>query len=193
LHIAHVSTQGSVGLIRQAKKQGINVTCEAAPHHLTLTEEAVLGYNTNAKVNPPLRTRQDVDALIDGLNDGTIDIIATDHAPHSLHDKQQEFALSANGISGFETAIGSLLELVHLGKLDMVTLINKLTAAPAKILHKTGLKIGCLKKGYAADITIIDPDLEWLVNPDEFLSLGTNTLLQDRSLKVKQCSPCTRV
>ena len=113
LHIAHASTAGSVDLIRRAKDKGIPVTAEVAPHHLTLTEEKVLGYNTNAKVNPPLRTSQDNQALIQGLKENVIDIIATDHAPHTEADKQREFGLAAFGISGFETALGSLMSLVH--------------------------------------------------------------------------------
>ncbi|MCL2678725.1 MAG: dihydroorotase [Dehalococcoidia bacterium] len=180
LHIAHVSTAGSVELIRQAKKRGVKVTCEATPHHLTMTEERVLGYNTNAKVNPPLRTRNDVDALIEGLKDGTIDIIATDHAPHTLNDKLCEFGNAASGISGLETALGSLLALVHSGKLELSLLIAKLTAEPAKILGKP---FGMLAVGAAADITIIDMDAEWVVYAGKFASMGKNTPLDGEKLK----------
>ncbi|GAI11513.1 unnamed protein product, partial [marine sediment metagenome] len=117
LHIAHTTTEGSVDLIRRAKERGIKVTSEVTPHHLTMTEERVIGYDTNAKVNPPLRTERDIQALIQGLNDNTIDIIATDHAPHAEADKLCEFALAPFGISGFETALGSLVSLVHDGQL----------------------------------------------------------------------------
>ncbi|MCK4964107.1 MAG: dihydroorotase, partial [Dehalococcoidia bacterium] len=123
LHIAHVSTAGSVALIRRAKDEGVRVTAEVTPHHLTLTEEAVAGYNTNAKVNPPLRTARDVQALIAGLKEGVIDAIATDHAPHTDADKRCDFENAAFGISGFETALGSLMGLVHRGELDLVTLV----------------------------------------------------------------------
>ncbi|GAI20645.1 unnamed protein product, partial [marine sediment metagenome] len=133
LHIAHVSTEGSVELIRRAKEKGIRVTAEVTPHHLTLTEESVIGYNTNAKVNPPLRTKQDIQALIRGLKENVIDVIATDHAPHTAADKQCEFTLAPFGISGFETALGSLMSLVYNGQLTLATLISKLTHEPARI------------------------------------------------------------
>ena len=183
LHIAHVSTAGSVELIRLGKKQGINVTAEVTPHHLTLTEEAALGYNTSAKVNPPLRTKQDTAALIRGLRENVIDIIATDHAPHTEADKQCDFTRAASGISGFETALGSLMRLVHDGQLTLTTLINKLTSAPARILNDD--RLGTLKTGTPADITIFDPDREWLVDPTTFASRGKNTPLAGSVLKGK--------
>ncbi|MBM3157974.1 MAG: dihydroorotase, partial [Chloroflexi bacterium] len=173
LHIAHVSTAGSVELIRKAKEEGLSVTAEVTPHHLTLTEDAVVGYNPNAKVNPPLRTRKDVEALISGLKEGVIDAIATDHAPHTAEDKNCDFAHAAFGISGFETALGSLMMLVHSEGLDLVTLISKLTHEPASILRRTDL--GTLKPGTAADVVIFDPNAEWVVNPGEFVSKGRNT------------------
>lgn len=181
VHIAHVSTEGSVELIRRAKEQGIRVTAEVTPHHLTLTEEAALGYNTNAKVNPPLRTRRDVQALIRGLNEGVIDIIATDHAPHTAADKQCEFTQAAFGISGFETALGSLMRLVHAGEISLQTLIARLTSGPAGILNYENL--GALEVGATADITIFDPDLEWTVEPENFASKGKNTPLAGSTLK----------
>jgi dihydroorotase len=181
VHMAHVSTEGSVELIRRAKEQGIQVTAEVTPHHLTLTEEAVLGYNTYAKVNPPLRTKRDVQALIRGLNEGVIDIIATDHAPHTAADKQCEFTQAAFGISGFETALGSLMGLVHIGEISLQTLISKLTSGPAGLLNYE--KLGTLEVGAAADITIFDPDREWTVNPAEFASKGKNTPLAGSTLK----------
>ena len=183
LHIAHVSTRGSVDLIRQAKRKGVRVTAEVTPHHLTLTEEAVNGYNTNAKVSPPLRTRQDNQALVQGLKENVIDIIATDHAPHAEADKQCEFSLAASGISGFETALGSLMRLVHDGQLPLTTLIAKLTCEPAKILKDNNL--GTLRIGAPADITIFDPNKEWRVDPETFASKGKNTPLAGSVLKGK--------
>ena len=181
LHIAHVSTAGSVDLIRSAKEDGIALTAEVTPHHLTLTEEAVVGYNTNAKVNPPLRTANDIEALITGVRDGVIDAIATDHAPHTAQDKNCDFNTAAFGISGFETALGSLMTLVHQGKLDLVTLISKLTWEPASILRRTDL--GTFKSGSVADVVIFDPNKEWVVNPEEFVSKGKNTPLAGAVLK----------
>ncbi|MFA4836160.1 MAG: dihydroorotase [Dehalococcoidia bacterium] len=184
VHIAHVSTAGSVDLIRQAKKEGVNVTAEVTPHHLTLTEEAVLDCGAQAKVNPSLRTQSDVEALISGLRDGTIDAIATDHAPHTQKDKAGSFARSAFGISGFETALGSLMTLAHNGKLDLRTLISKLTVDPARILNISDLP-GSLQIGSPADITIFDPNAEWTVDPEEFVSKGKNTPLAGKKLKGK--------
>jgi len=183
LHIAHVSTAGSVELIRSAKEDGIAITAEVTPHHLTLTEEAVVGYNTNAKVNPPLRTAEDVEALISGLKEGVLDAIATDHAPHTAKDKDCDFNKAAFGISGFETALGSLMTLVHQGRLDLVTLISKLTCEPASILRRSDL--GTLKPGAVADVVIFDPNKEWVVNPEEFVSKGKNTPLAGCVLKGK--------
>jgi dihydroorotase len=183
LHIAHVSTGGSVELIRRAKEKGIKVTAEVTPHHLTLTEERVLGYDTNAKVNPPLRTREDIKALIGGLNDNTIDIIATDHAPHTEADKLCEFDLAAFGISGLETALGSLMGLVHEGELKLATLIAKLTHEPAKIIGDKYGKLGTLAVGAPADISIFDPNLEWVVDTNDFASKGQNTPLAGERLR----------
>ena len=181
LHIAHVSTAGSVELIRRAKNEGVSVTAEVTPHHLTLTEDMVASYNTNAKVNPPLRTAEDIAALVLGLKEGVIDVIATDHAPHTAKDKMCEFALAAFGISGLETALGSLMGLVHQGKLDLVTLISKLTYEPASFLRRDDL--GTLKPGAPADVTVFDPQKEWVVSPDDFASKGKNTPLAGSVLK----------
>jgi dihydroorotase len=183
LHVAHVSTEGSVELIRHGKEQGIRVTAEVTPHHLTLTEKAALGFNTNAKVNPPLRTKRDIQALIKGLNEGVIDIIATDHAPHTEADKKCEFVLAAPGISVFETALGSLMSLVHTGELSLTTLIAKLTSEPARILNYE--KPGALEVGAPADVTIFDPDKEWVVDTERFASKGKNTPLAGSVLKGK--------
>ncbi|MDP6127819.1 MAG: dihydroorotase [Dehalococcoidales bacterium] len=185
IHIAHVSTEESVNIIRRAKGEGIRVTAEVTPHHLTLTEEKVVGYDTNAKVNPPLRTARDVQALIQGLKDGAIDIIATDHAPHTQADKAGEFASTPSGISGFETALGSLLTLVHNGRLTLTDLISKLTSEPARILAGRHGNLGTLAVGAPADITLLDPNREWLVDTDAFVSKGRNTPLAGSRLKGK--------
>ncbi len=185
IHIAHVSTEGSVELIRRAKEKGVAVTAEVTPHHLTLTEERImhnqqktgsqLTYDTNAKVNPPLRTKEDIAALIDGLKDGTIDVFATDHAPHTPEDKMCEFGLAAFGISGLETAFACLMSLVHNSQLDLNTLISKLTFEPAKIIGTKYGEFGMLKPGFRADITLFDPNEEWIVDSDSFVSKGKNT------------------
>ena len=185
LHIAHVSTESSVDLIRRAKEKGIKVTAEVTPHHLTLTEEKVVGYNTSAKVNPPLRTKRDIQALIQGLKENVIDIIATDHAPHTEADKMCDFNKAASGISGFETALGSLMSLVHDGQLSLVILIAKLTYEPSKIIGNKYGRVGTLDIGVPADITIFDPDLEWIVDTKAFVSKGKNTPLAGSRLKGK--------
>jgi dihydroorotase len=185
LHIAHASTEGSVELIRRAKDKGIRVTAEVTPHHLTLTEERVIGYNTNAKVNPPLRTKKDTIALVQGLKEGVIDIIATDHAPHTQNEKLCEFALAPFGISGFETALGSLMGLVHSGQLDIKLLISKLTTGPAGIIGDRFGRLGTLAVGAEADITIFNPDMEWTVDASQFASRGKNTPLNGEKLKGK--------
>jgi len=180
LHIAHVSTRGSVELIRRAKEEGISVTAEVTPHHLTLTEDRIVreppnkSFDTNAKVNPPLRTKDDVQALIKGLKDGVIDAIATDHAPHTLADKNCALELAAFGISGFETAFGCLMSLVHQGEISLTQLISKLTCEPAKVIDRNG-EPDTLKAGAPANITIFDPDREWVVDSREFASKGKNT------------------
>ena len=173
VHIAHVSTRGAVDLVRQAKKRGVKVTCETCPHYFTLTDKACEGFNTNAKMNPPLRTDDDVEAVKEGLRDGTIDAIATDHAPHHIDEKQCEFALANNGIIGFETALGlSVTHLVKTGVLTMNEVIKKLSVNPADIL---GLNKGCLAVGRPADIVIIDADNEYTVNVAEFKSKAKNS------------------
>jgi dihydroorotase len=185
LHIAHISTRGSVELIRRAKTKGINVSCEVTPHHLTLTEEEVMGYNTNAKVNPPLRTPDDIQTLIRGLKDDTINAIATDHAPHTRVDKQCEFAYASFGISILETALGSLLGLVHDGKLDINVLIAKLTLGPARIIGERSGRLGTMETGTSADVVLFDPDRDWTVDPLAFASKGQNTPLAGLKLKGK--------
>jgi dihydroorotase len=180
LHIAHASTRGSVELIRRAKQEGVSVTSEVTPHHLTLTEERVTGrstkkaFDTNSKVNPPLRTREDVEALIKGLNDGVIDAIATDHAPHTPADKNCDPQSAAFGISGFETALGCLMSLVHQGKISLTRLISKLTCEPAKVIGRSD-QLGTLRAGAPSNITILDLDREWVVDSSNFASKGRNT------------------
>lgn len=180
LHIAHVSTRGSVELVRRAKEQGIKVTAEVAPHHFTLTEDAVMGFDTNAKVNPPLRTAEDVEALIEGLADGTIDVIATDHAPHTIEDKDVEFDQAAFGISGLETAVPlAITRLVRTGAITPLKLVEKMALNPAKIL---GLGLGTLKPGAQADITIIEPEAGLKVEVEKFKSRGKNSPFNGRWL-----------
>jgi dihydroorotase len=183
MHIAHVSTARSVDLIRDAKWRGVPITAEATPHHLTLTEEEVIWLRCQAKVNPPLRTKNDTEALVRGLKDGVIDAIATDHAPHTLADKACDFGMAASGISGLETALGVLMGLAHQGRIDLVTLISRLTIRPARVIGKDDL--GSLRIGAPADIAIFDPDREWTVNPAEFASKGKNTPWIGRTLRGK--------
>jgi len=182
LHIAHVSTAGSVRLIRDAKARGIRVTAETCPHYFTLTEEAVRGYNTMAKMNPPLRTSDDVAAIKLGLKDGTLDVIATDHAPHAADEKAGEFDQAPFGIVGLETALGLTLKLVDEGVLTMSEAISKLSANPAALLKR---KVGTLSEGVDADITIIDPDIAWTVDTSTFRSKSRNTPFNGWKLKGK--------
>jgi len=181
LHIAHVSTAESIRAIRNAKKRGIPVTAETAPHYFSLTEKAVEEYNTNAKMNPPLRSEHDRKAVLEGLSDGTIDVIATDHAPHSSIEKKVEFDMAANGIIGLETSVSLSLKLVQNSIISMSDLIEKMSTNPARIL---GLDHG-IKKGKPADITIIDPDITYKVDADSFQSLSRNTPFDDWKMKGK--------
>lgn len=181
IHIAHVSTAGSVELIRQAKKRGVKVTAEATPHHFTLTDSAVEKYGANAKMNPPLRSKADVSAVIEGLKDGTIDIIATDHAPHAEYEKAKGLKDAPFGIVGLETCLSLVItELVNKEHLSLYKAIEKMTINPAKILD---IKKGTLSIGADADITIIDLDKEWTVDPSRFESKGRNTPFIDWKLR----------
>ncbi len=171
LHIAHVSTAGSVELIRLAKRKGIRVTAETAPHYFTLTDEALLSFDTNFKMNPPLRGKDDLKAIREGLADGTIDAIATDHAPHSSIEKEVEFEFAANGVIGLESALPISLRLVWDGILSPLELVRKLSSNPAKIL---GIPGGSLQKGAEADITIIDPQAEYSIDVNKFFSMSRN-------------------
>ena len=173
VHLAHMSTKGSVELIRWGKERGIKVTAEVCPHHLSLTEESVRGYETNAKMNPPLRTAKDVEALREAVKDGTIDLIATDHAPHHYDEKEREFADAPNGIVGLETALAVIVtNLVEKGALKFPDLVDRMSCTPARIFNLPG---GSLKKGGVADVTVFDPSERWKVDPSQFLSKGRNS------------------
>lgn len=180
IHIAHISTKGSVRIIKNAKARGVQVTCETAPHYFSLTDDAVRGYNTNAKMNPPLREADDVAAIKAGLADGTIDAIATDHAPHHLDEKDLEFNLAMNGIIGLETSLPLSLKLVEDKVLDLKTLVKKMACKPAQIL---GLDRGTLKAGAPADVTIIDPKAEWVVDADKLASKSKNSPFLGQTMK----------
>ena len=181
VHLAHMSTRGSVELIRWGKAQGVRVTAEVTPHHLTLTEDACEDYDTHAKMNPPLRTVADLEALREGVRDGTIDVIATDHAPHHYDAKEREFADAPFGIVGLETALGVLLtDLVHTGSIDLPTLVDRLGCAPARLFHLPG---GSLARGAPAHVTVFDPEREWSVEPSSFVSKGRNTPYAHRMLR----------
>ena len=188
LHVAHVSTKGSIDLVRQAKKRGVNVTCEATPHHFTLTDEAVRGYNTNAKMNPPLRSAEDREAVRQGIADGTVDAIATDHAPHHIDEKNVEFSIAMNGIVGLETALPLSLQLVEDGLVDLPKAVALLTCGPAAAL---GIPAGQLEEGGVADVTVIDPELEWTVDAQKLVSKSKNTPFD--GWKMKGAALCTIV
>jgi dihydroorotase len=180
VHLCHMSTRGSVELIRRAKERGIRVTAEACPHHFSLTHEACVGYNTNAKMNPPLREAEDVEAIREGLKDGTIDCVATDHAPHHYDAKEREFDDAPNGIIGLETALGlSITELVGRGLLTLPQLLYRMSTAPARIFN---LPAGTLATGAPADLVVIDPGVKWTVRPETFLSKSRNTPFAGREL-----------
>ena len=194
LHVAHLSTRRSVEAVRRAKERGLRVTAEATPHHVSITEAWVYGlggatpdddaltiaaYDTNTKVNPPLRTQDDVQAVVEGLADGTIDMIATDHAPHATIDKECTYQEAAHGISNIETAFGSCMVPVHAGRISLEVLIERMAAAPARFLRAD---LGSLKPGFPADVVVLDPSAEWTVDPAAFFSKGKNTPLAGTSL-----------
>lgn len=172
LHIQHISTKKGVALVREAKKRGVKVSCEATPHHFSLWDEAICQQGTNAKMSPPLRSKEDMEAVILGLLDGTIDVIATDHAPHTKEDKSKSLVDAANGIIGLETALGlALTKLVHQKGMTLTTLIDKMSCLPAKLLN---IPKGTLKKGSEADITMIDIEKKWRVDEKKFYSKAQN-------------------
>jgi dihydroorotase len=181
VHLCHMSTRGSVELIRRAKEKGLRVTSEACPHHFTLTHEACEGYNTHAKMNPPLREPEDREAIRQALRDGTIDVICTDHAPHHYDAKEREFDDAPNGIIGLETALGlAVSELVESGLLSLPELVNRMSVMPARIF---GLQGGSLAPGAPADVVVFDPAAEWTVQPEEFYSKSRNTPFAGRRLR----------
>jgi dihydroorotase len=181
VHLCHISTRGSVDLIRWGKARGVNVTAEATPHHFTLTHEACDGYDTNAKMNPPLRTAADVEAVREGLRDGTLDVIATDHAPHHYEAKEREFDDAPFGVVGLETALGlALTELVGGGYLSVPQLVDRMSTMPARVFHLPG---GTLRPGAEADIVVFDPESPWVVDPARFLSKSRNTPFAGRALR----------
>jgi dihydroorotase len=187
VHIAHVSTEGSVRIVREAKKRGVKVTCETCPHYLALTDEDLISYNTNLKMNPPLRTKKDQEALIEGLADGTIDVIASDHAPHVSEEKDVEFDAAAFGVIGLETSLPVVMTcLIEKGVLPPSSLIEKMSLFPNRIL---GLDGGTLSVGSIADITIIDPTTPWTIQSNHFYSKGRNTPFD--GLNVQGCAKYT--
>ncbi len=181
-HIAHVSTAAATDLIARAKERGVRVTAETTPHYFTLTEEAVGDYNTNAKMNPPLRTEADRQAIRKGLQDGTYDAIATDHAPHSVQEKELEFDRAANGIIGLETSLPLSLALVRDGVIDPLRMVELMSSAPARILKVEG---GTLAEGTVADVTVIDPEKEFVFTKESILSKGKNSPFLDWKLRGK--------
>lgn len=181
IHVQHITTAGGVDILRRSKARGVRITGEASPHHFTLTDDAVLSYDANAKMNPPLRSAEDVATIRNAIADGTIDIIATDHAPHTRTEKDVEFAHAPFGIVGLETSLGLVItELVETGHISIERAVEMMTSAPAAVLD---LDAGEIREGGAADITIFDPKAEWLVNPDDFASKSRNTPFGGRTLR----------
>ncbi len=180
LHLCHISTKGAVELIRKAKKEGVNVTCETCPHYFFYNDTALETYDTNLKVNPPLRNEIDRRAIIEGLRDGTIDCISTDHAPHTLAEKELEFASAPFGMIGLETALSmTVMQLIHIEKFSWLEVMDKLTVKPAQVLKE---KLGVLKEGAIADIVVLDPVVKWQLKPDVIRSKSRNTPLLKKEL-----------
>lgn len=183
VHVAHMSSARAVDIVRQAKKRGVRVTAEVTPQHLTMTDDCVNLYDSSTKINPPLRTQADCDALLAGLKDGTIDAIVTDHSPHAQEEKDREYMFAPSGFPGLETSLGVMLtDLYHAGKLDLKTIISKMTWEPAKVFK---LDAGTLNVGRAADITVIDPDKEWVVDAKNFYTKGSHSPFIGRKFKGK--------
>lgn len=179
-HVAHASTAGTAAIIREARSRGLKVTAEVTPHHLTLTDESVLGYRTACKVNPPLREQSDVDAMIDALAEGTIDCVATDHAPHAEREKDCEFAEAPPGMLGLETCLPLLLDLARKGRITVGRVIESLTTSPARVF---GLRVPSLREGSRADLVVIDPERAWTVDPKRLHSKSRNTPFEGWSVK----------
>ena len=183
VHVAHMSSARAVDIVRQAKKRGVRVTAEVTPQHLTMTDDCVNLYDSSTKINPPLRTQADCDALLAGLKDGTIDAIVTDHSPHAQEEKDREYMFAPSGFPGLETSLGVMLtDLYHAGKLHLKTIISKMTWEPAKVFK---LDAGTLNVGSAADITVIDPDKEWVVDAKNFYTKGSHSPFIGRKFKGK--------
>ena len=183
VHVCHVSTAKSVDIIRRMKKKGVAITCETCPQYFTITEDEILNKGALARVNPPLRTEKDMKGILAGLKDGTIDVIATDHAPHSVEEKSREVSKALSGMVGLETSLAlTLTQLYHTGKMELPDIIRRMTSNPASILH---LQKGRLSQGSDGDITIFDPDEEWVVDPEQFASKGRNTPFAGKTLKGK--------
>ena len=183
VHVAHISSARAVDIVRQAKKRGVRVTCEVTPQHLTMTDECVNLFDTSTKINPPLRAQKDCEALLEGLKDGTIDAIVTDHSPHAQEDKDREYIYAPSGFPGLETSLGIMLtDLYHAGKLDLPTIVSKMTCEPAKVF---GMDAGTLAAGKSADITVIDPELCWTVDEKKFYTKGSHSPFIGRELKGK--------
>ena len=180
-HICHISTKTSVNMIRDAKKRGVKVTCETCPHYYFFTQDEVLNSGTNAKMNPPLRTEEDKEAIIKGLQDGTIDAIITDHAPHSEEEKEKELSKAPNGIIGFETALAATITaLVSTGKLSYLDMVRLMSYGPAKVLN---IERGEIKQGAIADLTVFDPEIEYTYTKESIVSKSKNTPFIGKKLK----------
>lgn len=183
VHVAHISSARAVDIVRQAKKRGVKVTAEATPQHMTMTDECVNLFDTSTKINPPLRAQKDCDALLEGLKDGTIDAIVTDHSPHAQEDKDREYIYAPSGFPGLETSLGIMLtDLYHAGKLDLPLIVSKMSYEPAKVFK---LDAGTLAVGKNADITVIDPELSWTVDDSKFYTRGSHSPFVGRKLKGK--------
>jgi dihydroorotase len=182
VHLAHVSTKGAIEAVRRAKGAGLSVTCEVAPHHWTLSDEAVEGYDTNTKMNPPLRSREHVEAILDGLRDGTIDAIATDHAPHHADEKALEYDQAPFGITGLETGVGLALDrLVHHGVISLERLVELCSVNPARIFNLADR--GTLRKDAWGDVTILDPEMRWTFDVSRSKSKSRNTPFDGLSMR----------
>lgn len=183
VHIAHISSGHAVDIVRQAKKRGVKVTAEATPQHLTMTDDLVQLFDSSTKINPPLRVQKDVDAVLEGLKDGTIDMVVTDHSPHAQEEKDREYIYAPSGFPGLETSVGIMLtDLVHTGKLDLVTMVERMSAGPARVF---GIEAGSLAVGMPADITVLDTELEWVVDDKKFYTRGSHSPFIGRTLKGK--------
>lgn len=184
LNICHISSKNAIDMVRQAKKRGVRVTAEVTPHHLTMTDEMVDLTDSSTKVNPPLRSQADIEAALEGLKDGTIDMIVTDHSPHAQEEKDKEYKFAPSGFPGLETALGVLLtDLYHKDKISLFELVNKMSRMPGKLFFDG--KRGVLEAGAQADVVVFDPELEWTVDPAKFYTRGSHSPFVGRKLKGK--------